>query len=325
MMTVVDYLLLDVFTDRAFAGNQLAIFPDAAFDDTTMQRVARELNLSESVFLSRADGGAVAALRIFTPGREVHFAGHPTVGTAVALVERLRWPGSDRDAFSLRLRIGDVPIAIERGDPTTAWLTTPPVIFGREIAREDAAAMLGVGVADVRGDLPPQFAGAGNPFLYVPLAAKAAVDRAVLDVTTVREQLGWDDLNGVYLFAQTEDGAYARMFAPMAGIAEDPATGSATGPLYAYLARCGALPRKERFVNEQGVAMGRPSYAPRPAALGRRSAGEDRSRRQRRLGRRRPAARTELKQQRAGCRRDARKPRPRCPTTARRRGGGLSN
>lgn len=259
MMTLVDYLLFDVFTDAAFAGNPLAVFPEAAFDDATMQRIARELNLSETVFLSRGEGDVAGVLRIFTPGREVLFAGHPTIGTAIAIVDHLGWRAPDESSFALRLAIGDIAIAIERGDPTTAWLTTPPVTFGREIAREDAAAILCVGVADVRGDLPAQMVGAGNPFLYVPLAGKAAVDRAVLDVSAVRAQLGWNDINGIYFFAQTEEGAYARMFAPMSGIAEDPATGSATGPLYAYLARCGALPRKERFVNEQGVAMGRRS------------------------------------------------------------------
>ncbi|HEU5481050.1 MAG TPA: PhzF family phenazine biosynthesis protein [Candidatus Tumulicola sp.] len=259
MMTVVDYLLLDVFTDRAFAGNPVAIFPDVSLDDATMQAVARELNLSETVFLTRVTDGAIAALRIFTPSREVLFAGHPTVGTAIALAGRLHWPGSDAPKFALRLRIGDVPIAIDRDGVMRAWLTTPPVTFSREIAREDAAAMLSLGVADVRADLPPQLLGAGNPFLYVPLVGNAAVDRAMLDVSAVRAHVGWDDVNGVYVFAQNDDGAYARLLAPMAGIAEDPATGSATGPLYAYLARCGALPRKDRFVNLQGVAMGRPS------------------------------------------------------------------
>jgi trans-2,3-dihydro-3-hydroxyanthranilate isomerase len=253
------YLLLDVFTDRVFAGNPLAIFPEAHFSDTTMQSIAREMNLSESVFLTRGERGAAAALRIFTPGREMQFAGHPTVGTAIALVDRLGWIRPDQSSFVLRLRIGDVTIAIDRAEPTTAWLTTPPVTFGREIAREDAATILSMGVADVRSDLAAQLVGAGNPFLYVGLASKAAVDRAEIDAAAVREQIGWDDINGVYVFAQTDDGAYARMFAPMSGITEDPATGSATGPLYAYLAKCEALPRKERFVNEQGVAMGRPS------------------------------------------------------------------
>jgi trans-2,3-dihydro-3-hydroxyanthranilate isomerase len=224
-----------------------------------MQHIAGELNLSETVFLAPGNDDVVGVLRIFTPGREVLFAGHPTIGTAIALVDHLWWVGPNESSFALRLRIGDVPIAIDRGIPTTAWLTTPPVNFGREIARHDAAAILCVGLADVRNDLPSQLVGAGNPFLYVPLATKAAVDRAVLDVAAVRAQLGWNDINGIYFFAQTDDGAYARMFAPMSGIAEDPATGSATGPLYAFLAKCGALPHRERFVNLQGVAMGRPS------------------------------------------------------------------
>jgi len=258
-MTDARYLLLDVFTDRAFAGNQLAVFPEASFDDETMRRVARELNLSESVFVTRADGGAAAALRIFTPAREIDFAGHPTIGTAIALIDHLGWIRADQASFSLRLRIGDVAIRFDRGSMTTAWLTTPPVTFGREVAREEAAAMLGLGVADVRGDLTPQLAGAGNPFLYVGLSGKQAVDRAEINIAVVREHVGWNDVNGIYCFAQTDDGAYARMFAPMAGIIEDPATGSATGPLYAYLARGGALAHKEHFVNEQGVAMGRPS------------------------------------------------------------------
>ena len=258
-MIEVDYLIYDVFTDRVFAGNPLAVFPKTALDDATMQHIARELNLSETVFLSRGEGETAGSLRIFTPGREILFAGHPTIGTAIALVDRLGWIRPDQSSFVLRLGIGDVPIAIDHGEPTIAWLTTPPVTLGREIAREDAAAILCLGLADVRADLPPQMAGAGNPFLYVPLATKAAVDRATLDAAAVRAQLGWNEINGIYFFAQTDDGAYARMFAPMSGIAEDPATGSATGPLYAYLARWGALPRSQRFVNEQGVAMGRPS------------------------------------------------------------------
>jgi trans-2,3-dihydro-3-hydroxyanthranilate isomerase len=253
------YLLFDVFTDRAFAGNPLAIFPGGVFDDETMHRIARELNLSETVFLTRGDGAAAATLRIFTPAREMQFAGHPTIGTAIALTDRLGWIRPDQASFTLRLGIGDVAVRVERGAATTAWLTTPPVTFGREIAREDAAPMLGLGIADVRGDVVPQLCGAGNPFLYVGLSGKAAVDHAVLDVNAVREHVGWSDINGVYCFAQTDDGTYSRMFAPMSGIAEDPATGSATGPLYAYLSKCGALARKERFVSEQGVAMGRPS------------------------------------------------------------------
>src|SRR5579862_5304928 len=96
------YLLYDVFTDRPFEGNQLAIFPDATLDDATMQRVARELNLAESVFLARGPAGVAATVRIFTPLREMPFAGHPTIGTSIALVEELQWVAADAFEFVLR-------------------------------------------------------------------------------------------------------------------------------------------------------------------------------------------------------------------------------
>src|SRR6185437_10230119 len=100
------YLLFDVFTDVAFAGNQLAVFPDVDLDDATMQRVARELNLAETVFLTPADD-VVASLRIFTPLSEVPFAGHPTVGASIALVDHLWWIGPNESEFVLREKIGD--------------------------------------------------------------------------------------------------------------------------------------------------------------------------------------------------------------------------
>jgi trans-2,3-dihydro-3-hydroxyanthranilate isomerase len=252
------YMLFDVFTDVAFAGNQLAVFPETVLDDAAMQRVARELNLSETVFLRPGDD-VVAELRIFTPLQELPFAGHPTVGAAIALADHLWWIGPNETSFVLRERIGDVPIRLERGSPTTAWLTTPPVRFGQTVTRDDAAAVLGLSPADVRDDLPAQFAGAGPQFLYVPLVSKDAVDRAVYDAAAVAKRLPGVETVDAYPFAQRDDGAYVRMFAPAFGIVEDPATGSAAGPLYAYLARHGALAREERFTNEQGVKMGRRS------------------------------------------------------------------
>jgi trans-2,3-dihydro-3-hydroxyanthranilate isomerase len=256
-------MLFDVFTDRPFSGNQLAIFPQAVLGDETMQRIARELNLSETVFVEplagESDAGVVAALRIFTPSREVAFAGHPTIGTAIALVDHLWWIGPNESTFTLREPAGDIAISIDRGNPTLAWLTMPPVALGRKIAREEAAAMLGLDPGELRDDLPAQLAGAGNPFLLVPLRSREAVDRALLNERATRAAVGWDEVNGIYVFSQSPTGAYARMFAPMSGIVEDPATGSAAGSLYAYLTAHAALEARERFVNEQGVAMGRPS------------------------------------------------------------------
>lgn len=258
-MTTASYILLDVFTERQFEGNQLAVFPGGELDDATMQNVARELNLAETVFLTRGGDGVAATLRIFTPGREVLFAGHPTIGTAVAMVEELRWIDEGTSRFVLRERIGDIAIEVERGERTTAWLTTPETKFGAMLSRDIAAAMLHLENDAVRDDVAAQPAGAGSTFLYVPLKEKAGVDRARIDEAALRSYVGTKDIVGVYLFAQTPEGAYARMFAPMSGIAEDPATGSATGPLYMLLAKHGSLERRERFVNEQGVAMGRRS------------------------------------------------------------------
>ncbi len=253
------YILLDVFTERAFAGNQLAIFPECVFDDVTMQHIARELNLAESVFLTRGQGGEAGTLRIFTPGREVLFAGHPTIGTAIALVDELRWVDPGVTSFVLRERIGNIPITIERDPGTMAWFTTPPTTFGDRIGRAMAASMLNLPESDVRDDVPVQFAGAGSRFLFVPLQSRDAVDRAVADESVARGVFAGTDAIGIYLFAQSFDGCYARMFAPMSGISEDPATGSATGPLYAYLTEHGVLPKRDRFLNLQGVAMGRRS------------------------------------------------------------------
>ncbi|HEY3674826.1 MAG TPA: PhzF family phenazine biosynthesis protein [Candidatus Tumulicola sp.] len=251
------YALLDVFTERPFSGNQLAVFAQAATDDATMQHIARELNLSETVFVDRTDD-AVASLRIFTPYHEMRFAGHPTIGAAVAIVNDLHWVADDVDRFDLRLKVGLVPIRLERKGPLMAWLTTPPVRFGQEFDRAGAAAMAGLAAADVRDDLPAGLAGADVPFVYVPVTGPDTVDRSSAVAAELRARAGWEEINGLYVYALTPQGVYARMFAPMSGITEDPATGGAAGPLAALLERRGALPA-ERFVIRQGVAMGRES------------------------------------------------------------------
>jgi len=261
-MTERPYLLFDVFTSERFAGNPLAIFPDGSdVDDATMQRIARELNLSETVFLTRRDD-PVAELRIFTPGREVLFAGHPTVGTAIALVDVLCWLPKETATFTLRERVGDVPIRIERdGGETAAWLQTPAITFGPPLSRAATARGIGVEIDALHDGFRPRVLTAGNPFLFVALRDRPSVDAVVLDEATLRTIIDFDGVNGVFVFTPVESGAYSRMLAPMSGIAEDPATGSATGPLGAYLADAGTIPLRDGagFVSEQGVAMGRRS------------------------------------------------------------------
>lgn len=260
---IYSYHVVDVFTQTPFEGNQLAVFPDAdGLSSTEMQTLARELNLSESAFvLTPRLPEALARVRIFTPAAEMEFAGHPTLGTAYLLTLLGRVPAG-ADGFGLEENIGLVPIRLERrSDPFAGWLRTPPVSFGEVFDAAACAAALGLGPGDLAPGLPAQSLSAGNPFLYVPLRDPGTVDRAELDVRALERLAPGFAANGVYVFARTTAGVYARMFAPMSGIREDPATGSATGPLAAYLVANGSIPCREglRFSSEQGTKMQRRS------------------------------------------------------------------
>ncbi len=261
-MRTYGYRVIDVFTDVAFSGNPLAVFLDAReLSGVEMQSIASELNLSETVFVTAPTvEGALAKLRIFTPRAEIPFAGHPTIGTVFALVTAGR-VATRVTSFALEEGIGLVDVRIERRTPFMAWLRTPPISFGRVFERGACVRALGLEESDLLGELPVQVASAGNPFLYVALRDTAAVDRAVLDVAAMRRAVADPAADEIFLFTPTEDGVYSRMFAPALGVPEDPATGSATGPLGAYLVRYDVLPARDgqTFTNVQGVAMGRPS------------------------------------------------------------------
>jgi trans-2,3-dihydro-3-hydroxyanthranilate isomerase len=265
------FVQVDVFTERVFTGNPLAVFLDArGLDDGLMQEIAREMNLSETVFVfspSRADG--TAALRIFTPAREVPFAGHPTIGTAWVLAAHGLAPkGASR--FVLEERIGPVPVELE-GDPARPgfiWMTQAAATFDPPLADRDAVARaLGLAEADLLPGHPIQPGSTGSKFLLVPLRERTAVDRAVLDVPAMLGALGDRPRMGIFVFAPDPDPAarqvYSRMFAPhTSGVPEDPATGSASGPLGAYLVLRGLVERADevRIVSEQGTKMGRQSF-----------------------------------------------------------------
>ncbi|HEX5275421.1 MAG TPA: PhzF family phenazine biosynthesis protein [Candidatus Rubrimentiphilum sp.] len=259
-MAQISYLLFDVFAERPFQGNQLAVVPQH-LDDATMQTLANELNVAETVFLHRTDDvKRPAELRIFTPRHEMPFAGHPTVGATYAIAEVLEWVPPETEAFALGERVGDVAVRLQRRDGKLfAWLRTPPVTFEQHLDRARAAASLGLNQEDLHATLPSQIAGAGNPFLFIPLKDRESVDRAWYAAGGFDQSIE-SHVSGVFVFCSTVQGTYARMFAPMSGIAEDPATGSATGPLYAYLTKHGALdPERTSFVSEQGVKLGRRS------------------------------------------------------------------
>ncbi len=261
-MTPYPYEIVDVFTTEALAGNALAVFPDArGLDSETMQRVAREFNLSETTFVFPPERAENAArVRIFTPTMEMRFAGHPTIGTSFVLRRRGIVPRS-AERFVLEEGVGDVPIRIEPGEPETIWLTTPPISFGAHFSREACANALGLDLDDLL-DIEPQLVTAGNPNVYIALRDPAAVDRAWIDLAGIRALHGGAlSADCIFVFAPTPTGAYSRMFAPEHGVVEDPATGSATGPLAAYMMRNGLVDRRDgtRFTSEQGTKMQRRS------------------------------------------------------------------
>jgi trans-2,3-dihydro-3-hydroxyanthranilate isomerase len=257
------YQVVDVFTQTPLEGNPLAVLTSAVgLDARTMQQIARELNLSETVFIvppQRAD--CVARLRIFTPRKEMDFAGHPTVGAGFILAQRGFVPsGSSR--FCVEENVGAIAIHLDPEERAMVWLRTPAVEDGPTVERGQAAALLTLAPNELAGS-SPQILSAGNPTLFIALTSQAAVDAASLDSAAwaaVRRQYHPDPMC-VFVFAPTAQGAYSRMFAPDYGVAEDPATGSSTGPLANYMMRHGMTAARagSRFVSEQGTQMGRRS------------------------------------------------------------------
>jgi trans-2,3-dihydro-3-hydroxyanthranilate isomerase len=260
------FVQVDVFTDRLFGGNPLAVFLEGiSLSDEQMQAITREMNLSETIFLLPPErDDCDSRLRIFTPGRELPFAGHSTIGTAWVLRQLgICAPRSDR--LVLQEEIGPVPV---RFDGDMIWTEHGQASFEPELAqRSEIAASLDLAEDDLLEEAPIQTGSTGNAFLYVPLATKEAVDRARLDHAAYERAMGGAPLTGVFVFAlDLEAGpnrVYSRMLpAASTGIGEDPATGSASGPLGAYLVGHGLVPAAERveIVSEQGTKMGRQSF-----------------------------------------------------------------
>jgi trans-2,3-dihydro-3-hydroxyanthranilate isomerase len=213
------YRIVDVFTEHPLEGNALAVFPDAsAMDAPTMQRVARELNLAETAFVlppTRED--CAARVRIFTPTKEMLFAGHPTIGTAFVLLDE-GLVSAETGHFLLQEQIGPVPVRVETGNRSMLWLSTPHIESVRVLDPTLCANVLGLNGNDLL-DIPPQLLSAGNPTIFVALRDKEAVDRAWLDLTGMKQLRGSDtELSCVFVFTSTEAGAYSRMFAPEYGI-----------------------------------------------------------------------------------------------------------
>jgi trans-2,3-dihydro-3-hydroxyanthranilate isomerase len=263
------FITADVFTDHPFGGNPLAVFPEAGVPPELMQRLAAELHLSETVFVLPPENPAhTRRLRIFTPGMELPFAGHPTVGTALILAETGRLGPIDR-----RLDIvfeegaGPVPVTIERGadGKLTATLTSPRVPSRLPGSLDPAmlAAVVGLDESMLQPDVPPALYSAGVPFAIVPVRPEF-LSRASIDPGLWRRDLAGTPAQHLYLAALDDWAAgreaRVRMFAPEMGIIEDPATGAAAAAFVGFLAdRQRPADGAMRWVLSQGTELGRPS------------------------------------------------------------------
>lgn len=271
-MPTFQFVTADVFTSRQFGGNQLAVFPDASgLSDESMARIAREFNFSETTFvLPPSDARNTRRVRIFTPGSELPFAGHPTVGTAfvLATLGEIDLKGAET-RIVLEEGVGPVPVVIRsnNGNPGFAQLSVarlpefgPPPPPANELARA-----LGLDDGDVlSGAMAPEAVSCGLKFLFVPVRDRKTLARVRIRLDDFERALGSYWTSEVFIFCadpeQPTSNYRARMFAPMLGVAEDPATGSACAAFGGYLAkRDNRTEGTLRWVVEQGFEMGRPS------------------------------------------------------------------
>jgi trans-2,3-dihydro-3-hydroxyanthranilate isomerase len=251
----VPFRLVDVFADRPLSGNQLCVVPSPVegLTEQTMQAVACEIGFSETTFVQDA-GADRYFMRIFTPTLELPFAGHPTLGTAYVLANEGR---IDSSAVQV-VAGGEFPVTVDLSEGFARMQQLPPR-FGPVLTDRSAVAeAVGLDAADLHSDLQPQVVSTGLPHLVVAVSGSEAVVAARPDESGLLALLDQTGAGGYYVFALEGDRAKARMFAAGVGVDEDPATGSAAGPLGAYLADRGAL-ASGRLTISQGAEIGRPS------------------------------------------------------------------
>ena len=244
------YVVADVFTDKALEGNQLAVFTDARdIPEDMLQPLAREMNFSETVFVLPPEQGGHARIRIFTPATELRFAGHPTLGSAFVLAAPLQL-----GEIRLETKAGVIPVRLEREGAriTFGWMEqlVPDVK-----AFPDEATLLAALRVD-GSELPVEVYDNGMRFVYVALGSQDEVASVQPDFAALEDLL---DGMGASIFGGSGTTWKTRMFAPGSGVAEDPATGSAAGPLALHLARHGRIEFGDEIEISQGAEIGRPS------------------------------------------------------------------
>jgi len=263
-MRTLRFYQVDVFTDRPFAGNPLAVFPEAeGLSAAQMQAIASEMNLSETTFVTPPTEGGDARVRIFTPALELPFAGHPSVGTAAELV-RLRlvdvYEPVTRVVLELDVGPTVVDVAVRGGVPVAATVHQRAPVFHAPAPRGSAAAVLGLDLEDLHPEFDPVPVDTGLCYTIIPLASQRALARVSIDLELAADfERAHAEPYPCAFTGRREPWVEARGLFPLAGITEDPATGSAAGPLAAYMAREGILPPGEERVVLQGQQIGRPS------------------------------------------------------------------
>lgn len=251
----VPFRLVDVFCEHPLAGNQLCVVPEPVeIDDVTRQALAREIGFSETTFVTKV-GEDSYEMRIFTPGHELPFAGHPTLGTAFVMVSERRV----RSPLMQIVKAGEIAVEVDVASGVATMNQLPPdfgPVFEDRAAVAEAVALAADGL---RPDLPVQPVSTGLPPLIVPMRDVETLRRARANEDAIGEVCRRAGGEEFYLFAVTDEGVTARMFDWEHGVGEDPATGSAAGPLGAYLAEYGVAGMPGDVVIRQGEQVGRPS------------------------------------------------------------------
>jgi len=268
------FVQVDVFTDTPYCGNPLAVIVDGqGLSDQQMQAIAREMNLSETTFILPTTTGADAKVRIFTPRLELPFAGHPVVGTSYVLVAEGLLPKREGTReIRLELGVGVLPVDITCADGmvTQVTMTQQTPAFRAVVKTDDVVTLahgLGLSPEDILAtDLPAQLVSTGLPQLMVPVRSLEAVQAITLELGFLHAVCERYGTPSIYVFTRQtvtpSAHVHTRLFAPMAGVIEDPATGSASGALGAYLVHhrvFGGDDAVVRIENEQGYELGRPS------------------------------------------------------------------
>ena len=265
-MKKLKFNIVDVFAEEKYAGNQLAVFPDAGYiSDIQMQKIAREMNYSETTFIisGKMENNGYN-VRIFTPEKEVPFAGHPALGTAYVIQREII--GKPVKKIKLNLKAGQIPVAFKYKDnlPEKLWMKQREPEFGRILEPGAVAEVLNLKLDAIDSRSPVREVSTGLPFIIVPLTNLEAVKKAKVELNKYQELINDTNAKAILIFCpetyKEENDLNARMFAPYYGISEDPATGSANGCLAGYLLKYRYF--KEGKINirvEQGYEINRPS------------------------------------------------------------------